>query len=917
MGREVQNKQKNNHETSLVNKPWTLSSEKILNQLKSDQEKGLTKAEARKRLKQYGANRLRKIKQKSAWTVLLNQFENVIILILAAAAVLSFILGDWMEGIAIGGAIAIFIVIGFFTELKAVRSIEALRKLGSVNTNVLRDGQIESIEAQNLVPGDIGVFEGGDIVTADFRLIEASKLQADESTLTGESLPVDKQTDVLSEEVPLAERSNMLYKGTAITRGSAKGVAVVTGMDTELGKVSSLVEETEEEFTPLEKRLNKLGYKLVWLTLGITVLVAVIGILAGKDVFLMVKTSILLAIAAIPEGLPIVATIALARGVYRMAEKNALIEKLSSVETLGTTDVICADKTGTLTQNRMNVARIAAADLVVDWDDAKLKAEKENSGDKVHNEHEINELIREIIKIGVLCNNADLKTKKNGSVKTTGDPLEAAVLMAGLQIGIKRDELLKKMPEAREVSFDSDTMMMATFHKKNGDYLVAVKGAPEAVLEASSHVLTAEEENDFSDKQRKEWMAQNDQMANQGLRVLAFAKKKVKNKEASPYKDLVFSGLIGLWDPPRKGVKESLDQCRNAGIHVIMVTGDHPRTAKAIGKELGLISEDEGEGKVFQSKKLRNLDDIPKKDRKRLIDAAIFARVSPEQKLDLIKLHQENGSIVAMTGDGVNDAPALKKANIGIAMGGRGTQVAREAADMILKDDAFSTIVIAINQGRVIFENIRKFIAYLLSCNLGSVVAVALCSILNMPLPIAPLQILYLNLVTDVFPAVALGLGEGEEGIMERSPRKSQETILARSQLIRIGGLGLIIAFVVTATLAIALKWMKMNGDQAVTISFLTLGFARVWNVFNMRDSGSNIIMNEISRNKYVWGSIAVCIFLLLFAAFAPGLHKVLSTSFLDINGWILILGASLIPLLLGQVFIHFRVFADETAKKI
>jgi len=917
MGREVQNKQKNNHETSLVNKPWTLSSEKILNQLKSDQEKGLTKAEARKRLKQYGANRLRKIKQKSAWTVLLNQFENVIILILAAAAVLSFILGDWMEGIAIGGAIAIFIVIGFFTELKAVRSIEALRKLGSVNTNVLRDGQIESIEAQNLVPGDIGVFEGGDIVTADFRLIEASKLQADESTLTGESLPVDKQTDVLSEEVPLAERSNMLYKGTAITRGSAKGVAVVTGMDTELGKVSSLVEETEEEFTPLEKRLNKLGYKLVWLTLGITVLVAVIGILAGKDVFLMVKTSILLAIAAIPEGLPIVATIALARGVYRMAEKNALIEKLSSVETLGTTDVICADKTGTLTQNRMNVARIAAADLVVDWDDAKLKAEKENSGDKVHNEHEINELIREIIKIGVLCNNADLKTKKNGSVKTTGDPLEAAVLMAGLQIGIKRDELLKKMPEAREVSFDSDTMMMATFHKKNGDYLVAVKGAPEAVLEASSHVLTAEEENDFSDKQRKEWMAQNDQMANQGLRVLAFAKKKVKNKEASPYKDLIFSGLIGLWDPPRKGVKESLDQCRNAGIHVIMVTGDHPRTAKAIGKELGLISEDEGEGKVFQSKKLRNLDDIPKKDRKRLIDAAIFARVSPEQKLDLIKLHQENGSIVAMTGDGVNDAPALKKANIGIAMGGRGTQVAREAADMILKDDAFSTIVIAINQGRVIFENIRKFIAYLLSCNLGSVVAVALCSILNMPLPIAPLQILYLNLVTDVFPAVALGLGEGEEGIMERSPRKSQETILARSQLIRIGGLGLIIAFVVTATLAIALKWMKMNGDQAVTISFLTLGFARVWNVFNMRDSGSNIIMNEISRNKYVWGSIAVCIFLLLFAAFAPGLHKVLSTSFLDINGWILILGASLIPLLLGQVFIHFRVFADETAKKI
>lgn len=915
MAREVQNKQKNNHKTSLVNKPWTLSSEKILNQLKSDQEKGLSKAESRKRLKQYGDNRLRKIKQKSAWTVLFNQFKNVIILILAAAAVLSLILGDWMEGIAIGGAIAIFIIIGFFTELKAVRSIEALRKMGTVNTNVLRDGKIETIEAQSLVPGDIGVFEGGDIVTADFRLIEASKLQTDESTLTGESMPVDKQTDVLSEEVPLADRSNMLYKGTAVTRGSAQGVAVVTGMNTELGKVSSLVEETEEEFTPLEKRLNKLGYKLLWFTLIITLLVAVIGILAGKDVFLMVKTSILLAIAAIPEGLPIVATIALARGVYRMAQKNALIERLSSIETLGTTDVICTDKTGTLTQNRMNVACIAVEDQVVEWNEDKDQSKRENSERRDSSQQETTKLIREILNIGVLCNNADLKKNKNGSVKTTGDPLEAAVLMAGLKIGIKRNELLSKMPEVREVSFDPDTMMMATFHKKNGDFLVAVKGAPEAVLEASSHVFTAKEENELSDGNRKEWMAQNDQMANQGLRVLAFAKKKVNNKEAYPYQDLIFSGLIGLRDPPRRGIKESLDQCRNAGIHVIMVTGDHPRTARAIGQELGMISEDDGEEKVFRSQELKNLDDLSTKEKQRLIDAEIFARVSPEQKLDLIKLHQENGSVVAMTGDGVNDAPALKKANIGIAMGKRGTQVAREAADMILKDDAFSTIMTAISQGRVIFENIRKFISYLLSCNLGSVVAVALCSVLNLPLPVMPLQILYLNLVTDVFPAVALGLGEGEEGIMQRSPRKSQEPILTKAQLIRIGGLGLIIAMVVTATLAIALKWMKMNGGQAVTISFLTLGFARVWNVFNMRDSKSNFIINEISRNKYVWGSVAVCCFLLLIAVFAPGLHTVLATSFLDINGWILILGASLIPFLLGQVLIQLGVFADKKSR--
>ena len=689
-------------------------------------------------------------------------------------------LGDWLEGIAIGVAIAIFIIIGFFTELKAVRSIEALRKLGSVTTKVLRDGEIETIKAQNLVPGDIGVFEGGDVVTADFRLIEASKLQADESTLTGESLPVDKQTDVLSEDVHLAERNNMLYKGTSVTRGSAKGAVVATGMQTELGKVSTLVEETKEEFTPLEKRLNKLGYKLVWLTLIITVFVAVIGILAGKDIFLMIKTSIILAIAAIPEGLPIVATIALARGVYRMARRNALIERLSSVETLGTTDVICADKTGTLTQNQMNVARLAASVGIVDWDENDLQSEKEKVKNKGSSKSKTGEMIREILKIGVLCNNAELTKNMKGSFETTGDPLEAAMLMAGLKIGIKRDEILKEMPEVHEVSFDPDSMMMATFHEENGSFLVAVKGAPESVLKASSHVLTRDDKLELSDEEQKEWMIRNDQMANQGLRVLAFAKKNVKNSKVSSYQDLIFLGLVGLRDPPRKGIKESIVQCRKAGIQVIMVTGDHPRTARAIGRELGLIHSDDEES-VIQSEELQNLDDLPKKERQRLINAAIFARVTPEQKLDLIKLHQENGSIVAMTGDGVNDAPALKKANIGIAMGKRGTQVAREAADMILKDDAFSTIVIAISQGRVIFENIRKFISYLLSCNLGSVAAVALCSVLSLPLPVVPLQILYLNLVTDVFPAVALGLGEGEEGIMLRSPRKSKEPIITLS----------------------------------------------------------------------------------------------------------------------------------------
>jgi Ca2+-transporting ATPase len=880
--------------TISINAPWTLSGQDILHRLKSDPEKGLTDSEAKKRRKRFGANRLREVKTKSAWTILLNQFKSLLILVLAAASVLSFALGDWLEGAAIAVAIGIFIVIGFFTELRAVRSIEALRRLGSVSTKVMRDKQPKTIGAQNLVPGDIALFEGGDVVTADFRLIETSKLQADESTLTGESVPVDKHTEALSEGIPLAERNNMLYKGTAVTRGSAKGVAVATGMETELGKVSSLVEETEEEFTPLEKRLNALGTKLMWITLGITVMVAGVGILAGREIFLMVKTAVILAIAAIPEGLPIVATIALARGVWRMAQRNALVERLASVETLGATDVICVDKTGTLTQNRMSVARMATSAGIVEWDE-DIQHGSEEVGDGETSGSGADKLAGEILRIGVLCNNADLKDAD----EATGDPLEAALLMAGARKDLIRNDLLREMPEEREVSFEPDTMMMATFHKLNGKFYVAVKGAPESVLEASSRVLTEEDEDRLGEEDKKNWMDTNEGMADQGLRVLAVAKKEVTNRDAPPYEDLAFSGLVGLQDPPREGIKESIERCRDAGIQVVMVTGDHPRTAKAIGRKLGLIQKDSDR---IQSEGLEELGDLTDEEQQRLIETPIFARVTPKQKLDLIGLHRENGSVVAMTGDGVNDAPALKKADIGIAMGKRGTQVAREAADMILKDDAFDTIVAAVSQGRVIFDNIRKFISYLLSCNLGSVMGVGFCSVLSLPLPVTPLQILYLNLVTDVFPAVALGLGEGEEGIMARRPRKRDEPILAKPQFVRIGYLGLIIALAVTASLVLAANWMGMEKSQAVTVSFLVLGFARLWNVFNMRGRKTPILRNDITQNRYVWFAIGICCVLLFSAAMAPGLSGVLATSPLGLPGWGLIAGMSLIPLAMGQI---------------
>jgi len=871
-----------------------------LHLLESDPEGGVSGKEAERRRRQFGANRLRKVKKKSAWIILLNQFESLLILILTAASLLSFALGDWLEGIAIGVAIGIFILIGFFTELRAVRSIEALRRLGSVSTKVVRNGKVETIGAQKLVPGDIALFEGGDVVTADFRLVESSKLLADESTLTGESLPVDKQTDALPEDTPLAERNNMLYKGTAVTRGSGKGIAVATGMRTELGKVSSLVEDTEDEFTPLEKRLNRLGHKLIWLTLAITVIVAGIGILAGKEVFLMIKTSVILAIAAIPEGLPIVSTIALARGIWRMARRNALIEHLASVETLGATDVICVDKTGTLTLNRMNVTQVATSARILEWDEVDVKHASETPQEEVLSKPEGDELYREILQIGVLCNNAELNNTDEESGKATGDPLEAALLRAGSELGLNRDALLQKMPEAREVSFDPDSKMMATFHKFDGNFFVAVKGAPEAVLKASSRIQIENYEAPLTGKKRKRLVEHNERMADQGLRVLATAKKMVDKAETQPYENLVFSGLVGFQDPPREGIKESIEQCRGAGIKVIMVTGDHPRTARAIGRELGLVQH--GEETAVHSEELTDLEDLTGEERQALIESSIFARVSPKQKLDLITLHQDNGSIVAMTGDGVNDAPALKKADIGIAMGKRGTQVAREAADMILKDDAFATIVTAVGQGRVIFDNIRKFITYLLSCNLGSVMCVAFCSVLSLPLPVVPLQILYLNLVTDVFPAVALGLGEGEEDVMKRRPRKSHEPILAKRYLIQIGYLGMIIAVTATASLSIALDWLKMAEPQAVTVSFLTLGFARVWNVFNMRSPKTAVLRNDITRNRYVWFAVGICCFLLFSAALAPGLSSVLSCSSLDLPGWGLIAVMSLLTLAAGQI---------------
>jgi Ca2+-transporting ATPase len=749
------------------------------------------------------------------------------------------------------------------------------------------------------VPGDIVVIEGGDVVTADLRLIQASKLLVDESALTGESFPVSKDTEPVAEETLLAERMNMLFKGTAVTRGSAEGVVVATGMQTELGRISSLVAEAEEQITPLEKSLNRLAHNLIWVTLVIAGLVTLGGILSRKEIFLMIETGIALAVAAIPEGLPIVATIALAKGVWRMARRNALINRLSAVETLGGTDVICTDKTGTLTENLMTVQTLAPESGRA----TVQQSDQGNWGFLRNGEHfdpKEDELILEMLRVGILCNNASYETLDDGSIKPIGDPLETALVILGTRAGLNPDELRVAMEEIREEAFDPETKMMATVHEDGDQYYVAVKGAAESVLGACSKVLTPQGLKNMEEETRRHWDSQNEKMAEEGLRVLAFAMKHTSTLDANSYEQLVFLGLMGFLDPPRRDVQSSIRLCQEAGIRVIMVTGDQPITARIIASAVGLGSTDEFE--VIHGRDLKDPEGLSIEEKQRILRAPVFARVNPKQKLDLIKAHQMNGSVVAMTGDGVNDAPALKKADIGVAMGLRGTQVAQEAADMVLKDDAFSTIVFAVQQGRIIFRNIRRCVLYLLSCNLSEVMSVGLAALVNAPLPILPLQILFLNLITDVFPAMAMGVGEGDETIMKNSPRDPKKPILTRSHWLSIAGYGFLIMTAVLGALALALTVFEMEERKAVSVSFLTLAFAQLWHVFNMRERNSQILNNDIVRNSFVWGSMALCSALLLAAVYMPGLRDVLRVVDPGPKGWLLVAGMSLVPFLVGQI---------------
>ncbi|MFP4115033.1 MAG: cation-translocating P-type ATPase [Spirochaetales bacterium] len=846
----------------------------------ADVRAGLSEDEAERRLAEIGPNVIERRKPRTWFQILLDQFRSTIMAILGAAAVAAFVFEGTADGLAVSAVILANALIGFFTELRAVRRMESLAELGGTVVSVRRDDRVREVPSDEVVPGDVFLVEEGLEIPADARIVESNRLLADESTLTGESEPVRKHTDVLKEETELMDRANMLFKGTFVTRGSGEAVVVATGVETELGEISQLVSESEEEHTPLERRLNTLARRLVYVTIATAVAATVSGIITGRGIVLMVETGIALAVAAIPEGLPIVATIALATALHEMAKRHALVNRLSSVETLGSTTVICTDKTGTLTENRLSVAEFAVAMRSGAASDSN-SPERVEVGDAGDQSDDVRRAIERIRKVGALCTNVEAGT-------AVGDPLEVALVRDAEEAGLDFETLRDEEPEVQEIAFDSSLMEMATIHKTGDEHFAAVKGAPERVLDQCRDV------------DRERWVEIADRMSEDGLRVLAVARRSIEVSEErrlepdDVYADLELLGLVGLRDPARPEVAEAIARCQAAGISVVMVTGDNPRTARAIGQEVGII--DDEHAFVVSGHEINEYLSSTEPEQ----ETRVFARVTPKQKLAIVDWYQERGEIVAMTGDGVNDAPALERADIGVAMGDRGTDVAAESADMVLTDDALGSVVTAVRYGRIIFTNIRKFVIYLMSCNLAEIIAVGIAAVAVLPLPLRPLQILFLNVVTGVFPALALGVGPGSGEVMERPPRDPSSPVLESRHWRALIAFSALIAAAVLGAFLVALGPLELGEDGAVTVGFLTLAFSHVWHVFNMRGSRAHVLRNDIVANPWVWGAIALCLALVVAVATLPGISAILSLVTVSRSGWYLAVGASFLPLLAG-----------------
>lgn len=872
-----------------------LPADETLRQLDSRPE-GLSDSEAAERLRRVGANELRVTKPASAWKILRDQLKSVVVLLLAAASAVSLAVGDLVDAAAIAAVLVINTLLGFFTELRARRAMEALRGMETPKTVVVRGGRTMEIAAREVVPGDVLQLEAGRSVPADARVLQSADLRVDEAPLTGESVPVAKEADPVSADAPLAERTSVLYKGTTVVAGAGRAAVFATGMDTELGRIGQLVEAVEDERTPLERRLDTLGRRMVLLALGLGAVVVALGALQDLPLGRLIETGIALAVAAIPEGLPATATIALAVGVHRMARRRALVRRLPSVETLGSVTTVCTDKTGTLTAGEMTVRTLWIAGREIQIDGSGYAPD----GKLTENGRELNlkddPSLRLALTIGALANKADVSNTEQGWT-VRGDPTEAALLVAARKAGLDREPLLTEQPETGVVPFSSERMLMATFHQGAGGGMLAyVKGAPGKLVELSTHALSDQGESTLDDSGRNELLEKNRELAARGLRVLALAYAKVPSTDETTLKDLTFVGLAGIIDPPADGVKETIARFKEAGIRTVMITGDQQLTAQAVARDLGILEE----GHEVMSGK--DLAQVSRTDLGARLDrVGAFSRVSPEDKLTIISAFQDKGGIVAMLGDGVNDAAALKKADVGVAMGKRGTDVAKEVAAVVLQDDRFSTIGAAVEEGRVIFDNIRKFVFYLFSCNLAEVMVLLGAGFAGVPLPLLPVQILWLNLVTDTFPALALALEPAEPDIMHRPPRDPKEAILSLPFLRRITGYALLIAVPTLGAFAWGLSAAGGETRRSMTLAFMTLAFAQTFHLANARRDAHLFSRGNLFSNPWALAAVALVTVLQVASAHVPPLARVLGTVPLSGKDWIVVLLLSLVPAVVGQ----------------
>jgi Ca2+-transporting ATPase len=846
-----------------------LTASDVAQQLTVDPRAGLCADEVARRRSTYGLNAIQEHRARSPWRMLLDQFTDFMILVLIAAAIISGMIGEPPDAIAIMVIVLLNGVIGFVQEYRAERAVAALKLLAAPNAKVLREGKQATIPSAQLVPGDVVVLEAGDGVPADARLVEAVQLKVEEAALTGESVPVEKQARPLTEaELPLGDRLNMAYKGTLVTYGRGTGLVVATGMHTELGKIATLLREEEEVKTPLQKRLAQFGQRLALAALAICAIVFLVGVLRGESAILMFLTAVSLAVAAIPEALPAVVTVSLALGARKMVKKQALIRRLPAVETLGSVTYICSDKTGTLTQNKMRVERVVVAGRVAA---------------RVPPVGELGEAGQWFGQALALSNDAVRQDRD----RMLGDPTEVALYVAAREAGYDKERLQIVSPRLAEIPFDSDRKCMTTFHQIDGGVVAFTKGAPERVVARCESMLA---DSGLAPVERQDVLSQADRMAADGLRVLAVAVRRWPARPADLSPDLVerelsFVGLVGLLDPPRPEAQDAVVLCKSAGIMPVMITGDHPATARAIAQRLGIIADG---GDVMTGQELARLSIEAFEERVERV--RVYARAAPEQKIKIVQALQDKGEFVAMTGDGVNDAPALKRADIGVAMGRGGTDVAREASHMILLDDNFATIVTAVREGRRIFDNIRRFIKYTMTSNAGEIWTIFLAPFLGLPIPLLPIHILWINLVTDGLPGLALAAEPEERGIMQRPPRPPNESIFAHGMWQDIVWVGLLMGGVSLVTQA----WAYRTGQAHwQTMVFTVLTLSQMGNVLAIRSERESFLTLGPLTNRPLLGAVLLTFALQMATLYIPALNPIFKTEPLDMGELALCLALS------------------------